>query len=339
MGWTGRGARRPITIWSIVAILATGWLLSLCQNRQAQAQEATVAIEPRKSHREEGADRANTQIRVNSNLVLIPVMVTDERDRSVTGLAREYFHLWDQKNEQVISHFAAEDTPVSIGLVFDSSRSMGNKLTKSKAAVAEFVRSANPQDEFSLVRFSDRAELLQGFTSQIEDIQNRMMFFQSNGSTALLDALVLSMNEMRHAKHSRKAILIISDGGENNSRYSVREVKNRLRESEVQVYSIGIMEPFGARNASLEEMEGPNLLDDLARQTGGRLFEVDDVELLPNIAAKIGAALRNQYVLGYVPTAEMRDGKFHRVQVKIARPKGLPPLRASFRNGYFAPAN
>src|SRR5262249_4183400 len=159
------------------------------------------------------------------------------------------------------------------------------------------------------------------------------------GRTALLDAIVLSMNEMRHAKHSRKAILIISDGGDNDSRYSVRDVRTRLREADVQVYSIGIMEPWAGRGRSVEEMEGAALLDEIAKDTGGRLFEVDDVGVLPAIATKISHALRNQYVLGYVPTSDMRDGKYHRVQVKTARPKGVPPLRASFRTGYFAPEN
>src|SRR5262249_2213752 len=156
--------------------------------------------------------------------------------------------------------FSVEDSPVSIGLVFDSSRSMGNKMQRAKAAVEEFIRTANPDDEFSLVQFNNRAQLLQGFTERAEEIQNRMMFIQPSGCTALLDAVMLSMNEMHHAKNRRKAILIISDGGDNNSRYSLRELKNRLRESDVQVYSIGILEPFGTRDMTIEEMTGPALL-------------------------------------------------------------------------------
>src|SRR5262249_13370679 len=152
----------------------------------------------------------------------------DRDNRLITGLGREHFRLWDGKSEQVISHFTAEDVPVSIGLVFDASGSMGNKLQKSRAAVTEFISSANPKDEFSLVQFNDRAQLLQGFTDRTEDIQSRLLFIQSRGRTALLDAIMLSMHEMQHAKHSRKAILIISDGGDNDSRYSTREVKARL---------------------------------------------------------------------------------------------------------------
>jgi VWFA-related protein len=151
--------------------------------------------------------------------------------------------------------------------------------------------------------------------------------------------MILALNEMRNARHARKAILIISDGGDNHSRYSEREVKNRLRETNVQVYAVAIVEPVYSRDRSPEELSGPALMEDLAHQTGGQAFEVGDPEELPGIATKVAAALRNQYVLGYVPDAGKRDGKYHRVQVKVDRPRGAPPLRVSFRNGYFAPAN
>jgi VWFA-related protein len=266
-------------------------------------------------------------------------MVTDNNDRMITGLTREHFRLWDEKTEQVISHFAAEDVPVSITLLFDASGSMGKKLAQSRAAVMAFINAGNPDDEFSLIQFNDHPQLLQGFTSRTEDIQDRMRFIQSRGRTALLDGIMLALAEMRHARHQRKAILILSDGGDNESRYTVREVTSRLREADVQIYSIGIMEPLPNRDRSLEEMAGAALMDEIARQTGGRLFEVENLNDLPDIAAKIGAVLRNQYMLGYVPTNNMRDGKYHRVRVKIARPKGLPRLRTSFRSGYFARAN
>ena len=305
----------------------------------SRAQEMPkVNIEPRAVPPGRGT-RSTGNIRVDSNLVLIPVLVTDASDRAVTGLGREQFRLLDDKAEQVISHFITEDVPTSIGVVFDASGSMGKKLVKSRAAVSEFLKSANPEDEFSLVEINDRSQLLQGFTDRIADIQNRMLFIASKGRTALLDGIILSLNEMKKAKHPRKAILIISDGGDNNSRYSEREVKARLRESDVQVYAIGIMEPFESRFRSPEELSGPALMSDLARQTGGQAFEVGDIDELPGIASKVATSLRNQYVLGYVPEGGKRDGKYHKVQVKIDRPKGAPPLRVSFRNGYYAPAN
>ncbi len=341
MGWKHRGTRDPIALSTVLAISVAGWICSPGTTSQAMAQEPRVTIEPRAPHvgATGEADRASGRIRVDSNLVLIPVMVTDGQDRLITGLAREHFRLWDGKTEQVISHFAQDDAPVSISFVFDSSGSMSNKLKKSRAALTEFIRAANPQDEFSLVQFNDNARLLQPFTDRTEDILNRMLFVQSKGRTALLDGVLLAMNEMRHAKHSRKAILIISDGGDNHSRYSLHEIQVRLREADVQVYSIGVMDPPGFRTGSMEERDGASILDGIAKQTGGRLFEIDDLNLLPDVAAKIGSALRNQYLLGYVPADGSRDGKFHRVRVKIAAPKGMPPLRASFRAGYFAPEN
>jgi Ca-activated chloride channel family protein len=334
--------RRHITLSIFLIVPAAVWLLSLSSTSQVRAQETNVTIEPRTPPRgaETGsADRAAGNLRVDSNLVLIPVLVTDAADRPVTGLERQHFRILDDRTEQVISHFTAEDIPVSIGLVFDSSGSMGIKLKKSQAAVMQFLRTANPADEFSLVQLNDRAQLIQGFTDRIQDIQSRLMFIGSKGRTALLDAIVLSLNEMRHARHTRKAILIISDGGDNNSRYTTSELKARLREADVQVYSIGIMEPLPARARSPEEMEGAALMSGFAQQTGGQFFEVNDPDELPGIAVRVGAALRNQYVLGYVPSTDMRDGRYHRVQVKINRAKGGPPLRLSFRSGYFAPAN
>jgi Ca-activated chloride channel family protein len=341
MGCKLKGARHHITFLVVLILPAIGWLLSLSDPFQVRAQDGTVNIEPRTPPRDAtgSANRAAGNLRVDSNLVLIPVVVTDESDRPVTGLERQHFRLLDDRAEQVISHFTAEDIPVSIGVVFDSSGSMGVKLKKAQAAVMEFLRTANPADEFSLVQVNDRAQLVQGFTDRIEEMQNRLLFIGSKGRTALLDAIILAMNEMHHAKHARKAILIISDGGDNNSRYNEKEVKARLREADVQVYSIGIMEPFGMRSRSPEEAAGAALLSNLAQQTGGQLFEVGDPEELPAIAVRVGASLRNQYLLGYVPTSDMRNGKYHRVQVKVVRSKGSAPLRLSFRSGYFAPAN
>jgi VWFA-related protein len=297
-----------------------------------------VAIEPRMSTAAPATGSADrlASIRTTVDLVLIPVVVTDKQDRLITGLEKDHFKLFEDKVEQVITHFNTEDAPASIGIVFDCSGSMGPKLQKSRAAVAAFLKGANPEDEFSLVQFADRAQMLVGFTTETEEIQNKLLQVQSKGRTALLDAMYLSLNEMRHAKNSRKALLIISDGGDNNSRYSFREVRDRVREADVQIYAIGILEPFSGRMRSPEEFAGPALLDDLASHSGGRLFEVDDLNELPDIAAKVGTALRNQYMLGFSPSTPKRDGKYHSVKVTVARPKGLPALRTSFRTGYYA---
>ena len=281
------------------------------------------------------ADRMIPNIRVNSDLVLVPVLVTDREDRLITGLDKQHFKVFDDKVEQEITAFTSEDAPVSIGLVFDCSGSMGSKLKNSRAAVSQFLRAANPEDEFSLVTFNNHARLVIPFTDRIEEIENRLMFISPDGRTALLDAIYLSLNEMKHARNPRKAILIISDGGDNCSRYSTREVKNCIRESDVQIYSIGILEPWGIRDRSPEELAGPALLSEIAKLTGGRLFEVYDLNDLRGVAGKVGAALRNEYILGFAPGQMKHDGKYHRIQVKLDPPKGLPALRASFRSGYY----
>jgi VWFA-related protein len=266
-------------------------------------------------------------------------MVTDRNDQAVTSLEREQFRLWEDKTEQTITHFAKEDAPVSVVFAFDVSGSMGRKLRLSRLAVDQFLKNANPEDEFAVVTFSDQPHLLQPFTTDCEAIQSRMLLLESKGRTALLDAIVLGMDEMKHAKNARKVILIVSDGGDNSSRYGVREVRDRVREGDVQIHSIGIEDPFWFRGPSAEQLSGAALLSDLASQSGGRLYEITDVNELPGVAAKIGVSLRNQYILGYVPAVQKRDGKFHRVQVKVQRPQGVPPLHASFRVGYIAPSN
>ena len=280
--------------------------------------------------------RAN--IRIDTTLVQINVTVTDPLNRFVTGLEKEHFKLFEDHIEQTIAQFSSEDAPLSIGLVFDTSGSMGPKLQKSRHAAVEFFKTANPEDEFFLIEFNDRPELVVRFTTDTEDIQNRLTFAQSKGKTALLDGVYMAMNQMKKARNPRKAILIISDGGDNNSRYTESEVKNMVREADVQIYGIGIFESIGSRGRTPEEMAGPGLLSEVAELTGGRSYNVENLNELADIAAKIGVELRNQYVLYYTPKNEVRDGKYRHVLVKLAQPRGLPPLKAFFRVGYYAPS-
>jgi len=279
--------------------------------------------------------RAN--IRIDTTLVLIPVSVTDPMSRFVTGLEKENFKIYEDKVEQEIVQFSSEDAPLSVGVVFDTSGSMGDKLKKSRQAVKQFLKTANPEDEFFLVQFNDRPEMSVPFTPDTEEIQNRLTFIESKGRTALLDGVYMAMNQMKKARNARKAILIISDGGDNSSRYTESEVKNAVRESDVQIYAIGIFEPVASRGRTPEEMSGPALLSEISEQTGGRHFAVDNLAELPDVAAKIGIELRNEYVLAYSPKNAARDGKYRRVTVKLVKTAGLPSLKASFRTGYYAP--
>jgi VWFA-related protein len=173
------------------------------------------------------------------------------------------------------------------------------------------------------------------FTRETEEIQNRLQFAQSKGATALLDGVYLGMSEMKKARNDRKAILIISDGGDNSSRYTETEVKNAVREADVQIYAIGIFESFGG--GTMEERMGPGLLGELTEQTGGRHFAVQNLGELPDVAEKIGLELRNEYVLGYRPKNEARDGKYRKVEVKLVHVEKLPKLRSRARGGYYAP--
>jgi Ca-activated chloride channel homolog len=302
-----------------------------------QGSADRISIEPRIRREAAGPDGLHASIRVDSTLVLIPVSVTDPLNRFVTGLDKDNFRVFEDNHEQALVQFSSEDAPLSVGLVFDTSGSMGDKLAKSRQAATQFFKTSNPEDEFFLVQFNDRADLVVPFTRALEEIQNRLTFTQSKGKTALLDAIYMALSEMKKAHNPRKAILVISDGGDNNSRYTENEIKNLVREADVQIYAIGIYEQIGSRGRTLEEMQGPGLLTGIAEQTGGRQYSVDNVNELPDIAAKIGIELRNQYILGYSPANRERDGKYRRVQVKLVQPKGLPRLRAAWRMGYYAP--
>ena len=278
-----------------------------------------------------------TPLQVNVNRVLVNVTVTDPYDRIVTGLDQSNFEVYDDKVKQTILSFSTEDAPISVGMIFDSSGSMSDKIQKSKEAALQFFETANPQDEFMLINFSERPNLISGFTSRFENLQDRLLFVKSGGRTALLDAIYLGLQEMKKATTNRKALLVISDGGENHSRYTERDIKQMVKESDVEVYAIGIFEPLSSRDRTPEEAAGPSLLSDLANITGGRMFSVEDPNELPDIAEKISIELRNQYVLGYKPSNLVADGRWRRIKVKLNPPRGLPPLQVYARTGYYAP--
>lgn len=273
-------------------------------------------------------------IRMNVDMVLVPVTVTDPMNRLVTGLEREDFQVFENGGQQQIKTFASEDAPVSIGVVFDLSGSMTNKLIRARESILQFIKTANPLDEFFVVGFNDRPELIEDFTSSVEDIQARLATVRSGHRTALLDAIYFGMVKMKEARHERKALLVVSDGGDNRSRYTEGEVRAEVREADVEIYSIGIFDPYAP---TPEERTGPALLDEISEETGGRLFRVDDLAEMGDIAEKISTELRNQYVIGYRPKDLTRDGKWRKVKVKINPPQGLPPLTVHARTGYYAP--
>ncbi len=307
----------------------------------ASAQDEKVNVNPRpKASKKEGGElkQRESAFRLDVNMVLVPVSVVTPMGQQVTGLEKENFRLLEDKEEQMISHFGSEDAPLSMGIIFAASGSIGPKLTKSRQAVSQFFKTANPQDEFFLIQFNDRPEMVSEFTTRLEEIQNRLTFTQAKGRTALLDAIYMGLNKMKQAKHQKRALLIISDGGDNSSRYTEREIKNLVKEADVQIYAIGIYEPVSSRGRTAEELAGPGLLQEVAEQTGGRQFPVENLNDLPDIAAQIGIVLRNQYVIGYIPKNQNKDGKWRRILVKLVQPKGMPQLRVFSKQGYYAPA-
>ncbi len=288
--------------------------------------------EPRVSIESRVRAAARADIRVDSNLVLLPLNVTDVRNQMVTGLDAQEFRVFEGKAEQKVLHLSSDEAPLSAAIVFDGSGSMAGKLSKAREAVAEFLKSANPNDEFCLVNFNSKAELAVPFTHDHEEVQDRLLSETAHGKTALLDAIYLALHHMKSAHNPRKALLIISDGGDNDSRYSEVELSKVVRESDVWIYAIGI---YGqGMLLPEEERGGPKLLTDIAERTGGRQIAVHYASELPDAAAQIALELRHQYILAYSPDHIERDGKYHHVQVKIV---GRRDLHLSWRPGYYAP--
>jgi len=275
-------------------------------------------------------------IRTETQITLVGASVTDPLGRLVTGLQQQHFRVFEDGVEQEIVRFSSQDVPVSIGVIFDMSGSMADKIDKSRQAAVQFFRTANPADEFFLVDFNDRAQLISPFTESVDDLQERLMYTGAHGMTALFDGVYLGLSQMRGAHNTKKALLILSDGGDNHSRYSETEVRKFVREADVQIYAIGL---FEAEAPTPEEKAGPGLLNDITMMTGGRAFAVQNVNQLPDIATKISMELRNQYVLGYIPSHRTHDGKWRKIKVRLNPPKGLPPLSVSAKNGYFAPGH
>jgi VWFA-related protein len=271
-------------------------------------------------------------LRVDVPLALIPVHVTTELGASVTNLQKDNFRIFEDGVEQKITAFSSEDAPLSIGLLFDTSGSMRNKIRKSAEAATAFFRTANADDEFFLIEFNERAKLTVPFTRDANLIYQHIMHTRPLGRTSLLDAIHMALMQMKNAKNLRKAIVILSDGGDNRSRYTEGEIKSAMREADVQVYALGIYDPDDQPKRTPEEKNGPRLLGELAHQTGGRDFTIHDLADLPSVCERIGADLRNQFVIGYAPS-NSDDSGYRHVKVTVSAPE-MPPLRVYHRQGY-----
>jgi Ca-activated chloride channel family protein len=272
-------------------------------------------------------------IRTSANLVLVPVSITDALHRPVVGLDQDNFRLFEGKKPQEIKNFSSEDTPVSVGILVDTSGSMSYKLERAREAVVQFCEAANPQDEFFLITFADTPQLTTDFTSSPEHVENDMVTTHSKGQTSMLDAIYMGIQKMRSARYARKALLILSDGGDNHSRYTEKDIKAALKEADVTVYAVGTFERWVSTQ---EELLGPELLRDVTEITGGHAFTITDAREMSEVTRNIGTQLRHQYMLAYQPQAQPHDGKWHKISVKLRLPKKLNYLlHVEARTGYY----
>jgi Ca-activated chloride channel homolog len=317
---------RPSKEWMVrtalrMLLCALAFRFVIC-DREARAQE-DVAIPRPKQIRYDRDHRAVTAIRTDVKLVLIPVTVTDPLQRPVLDLEPQQFRIYEDGTEQKISKVSKEDAPVSVGIVFDASSSMRSKVGSSRQALAEFLRSSTPGDEFSLWKFGSRPEPVCLFTTNGAEIEDSLSRIQPQGYTSLFDALYLALNQMKRASLGTKTLLVLSDGGDNNSRYTESEIKNMVREADIRIFSISIMD----RSPVLER---------ISEESGGRAYRVHKLDELPEMAIRLSAEIHTHYLLGYLPPSTEDNGKYHRVTVKIVPRLPSPPLHVAWRHGYYA---
>lgn len=266
--------------------------------------------------------------RVDVDTVVVRISVTDPLNRYVIGLDREHFQLFEGDIEQTITHFSNDDSPVSVGIILDTSGSMGDNLMSARNSVLRFLEQGDPEDEYFLVTFNDRTLLMQDFTHRSENIQGDLSVVGAKGRTALYDAMYLGLEKTRGARHEKKALIVITDGEDNSSRYTFSEVKDFVKESDVQIYVIGERGEVGY---------GRGIIAEIVRLTGGRAFFPNNFKQLDYFCDLIHTELRNQYVVGYTPTDRTSDGKWRKIKVRLDPPEGLPKLNLRAKEGYFAP--
>lgn len=323
-GFTVR-ASRQWTLWTLALGIFVAALLAT----------AAFAQQPQPSPPPTEGNSSDQPIRVKTDLVTLTLTVTDVYGRYVSGLPKSAFSVVDSNEDQQITFFSDSDAPISVGILFDVSGSMsGDKIAKARRALERFINTSHPSDEYFLIAFNSRAQLLLDKTRDGEAVLQKLTLVQPRQNTALYDACYLGLERVTRGTHQKKAMLIISDGQDNSSRYNFGEVRRLMKESDVVTYAVGIMDP-GDSNSQLG-MQGQAFLDELTSVTGGKSFyPATDVEM-DEIFERIALELRYQYSIGYTPTNFQPDGKWRKVKVKVKPPRGLPRLTVRSRDGYYA---
>jgi Ca-activated chloride channel family protein len=282
------------------------------------------------------ADKSQNQtLKVDVDLTLVNATVTDPLNRYVSGLEQEHFQIWEDKIEQKIEYFSSEDVPMSLGMIFDVSGSMKDKISTARDAAVTFLKTGNPDDEYFLVEFANRPEVASDFTTDISKLQSKIIFTPAKGMTAMYDAVYVGLEKLKAGNNPKKALLLITDGEDNRSRYTFQNVKDFVKEQDVQIYAIGITDEWNSQLSA--GRTGRAMLEELADLTGGRAFFPDSVYELEDICTKIAIELKNQYVIGYHSTNQAKDGKWRKLRLKVNPPKGIQHLNVKSKAGYYAP--
>jgi Ca-activated chloride channel homolog len=331
------------------AILAL-FLSSLFVIAYAQDTDETPAPDRKKSTKptletlnpQESADQPKGfKIGVSVDLVLMYATVMDTKNQFVAGLKEENFKLFEDGVQQTISSFSQEDVPINMGILIDLSLSMRKKIDQVNKAALAFIRASNPQDQVFLIGFNETADLLQDFTSDIDEISDSLENAAVMGSTALYDAVYLGVQKAHTGNKPKKAIVVISDGEDRESFYALSDLLAKVQESDVQVFCIGFLNEipkkslFGGWSKSVPE-KARDALQKISEETGGKAFFPAATTDLHSIVSEIATELRSQYAIGYYSSNSVRDGSFRRVKVELAGSKPAE-RQLRYRRGYFAP--
>ena len=316
--------------WTLVAAFLLLTLPAMILARAGRGQDPQVPPPSDKLDKQPAST-----LKIDVELVLVNATVTDSLNRYVSGLEAQHFQIWEDQIEQKIEYFNAEDVPISIGIIFDVSGSMKDKINTARVAATTFLKSGNPEDEYFIVSFANRPEMMADFTTDITKLQSKLILTPAKGMTAMYDSVYVGLEKLKEGTNPKKALLLITDGEDNRSRYTFQNVKEFVKEQDVQIYGIGIVDDWNSQLSAGKT--GRAMIEELAEITGGGAYFPDSVYELEDICTKIAVELKNQYVIGYHSTNETKNGKWRKLRLKVNPPKGIQRLSVRAKQGYYAP--